>query len=103
MEQLDSIMLVNLLNKLLEGGAQEIRKEAVRSIQQDPKSQVLYIKGIILERRHQSSAKGESPASDTGFLVSQIKVRKKNPSDEVACRKHSTILSFFRIWNKNYG
>ena len=62
--------------KVIEGGAQEIRKEAVRSIQQDPKTGIVYQR-YNPRRRHQSSAKGQSPASDTGFLVSQIKVRKK--------------------------
>ena len=72
--------LVNNVGKpfeqVIEGGGQEIRKEAVRSIQQDPKTGIVYQR-YNPRRRHQSSAKGQSPASDTGFLVSQIKVRKK--------------------------
>ena len=44
--------------QVLEGGGQEIRKEAVRSIQQDPKSGIIYQR-YNPRRRHQASAKGE--------------------------------------------
>ena len=79
----------------LEGGGQEIRKEAVRSIQQDPKSGIIYQR-YNPRRRHQSSAKGQSPASDTGFLVSQIKVRKKNANEVLveSTAPYSAFLEF---------
>jgi len=81
--------------QVLEGGGQEIRKEAVRSIQQDPKSGIIYQR-YNPRRRHQASAKGEAPASDTGFLVSQIKVRKKNAEEVVveSTAPYSAFLEF---------
>lgn len=81
--------------KVIEGGAQEIRKEAVRSIQQDPKTGIVYQR-YNPRRRHQSSAKGQSPASDTGFLVSQIKVRKKNANEVLveSTAPYSAFLEF---------
>ena len=91
--------LVNNVGKpfeqVLEGGGQEIRKEAVRSIQQDPKTGIVYQR-YNPRRRHQSSAKGQSPASDTGFLVSQIKVRKKNANEVLveSTAPYSAFLEF---------
>ena len=81
--------------QVLEGGGQEIRKEAVRSIQQDPKSGIIYQR-YNPRRRHQASAKGEAPASDTGFLVSQIKVRKKN-ADEVIVESTAPYSAFLEF------
>jgi HK97 gp10 family phage protein len=76
--------LVNNVGKpfeqVIEGGGQEIRKEAVRSIQQDPKSGIIYQR-YNPRRRHQASAKGEAPASDTGFLVSQITMNVREKTD----------------------
>ena len=65
---------------VIKGGAQEIRNEAVRSIQQDPKSGIIYQR-YNPSRRHQASAKGESPASDTGFLVSNITMNVESKLD----------------------
>ena len=87
--------------KVIEGGAQEIRKEAVRSIQQDPKSGVIYQR-YNPRRRHQASAKGESPASDTGFLVSQIKVKKKN-RDEVVVESTAPYSAFLEFGTSQMG
>ena len=87
--------------QVLEGGGQEIRKEAVRSIQQDPKSGVIYQR-YNPRRRHQSSAKGESPASDTGFLVSQIKVKKKN-KDEVIVERTAPYSAFLEFGTSEMG
>ena len=87
--------------KVIEGGAQEIRKEAVRSIQQDPKSGIIYQR-YNPRRRHQSSAKGEAPASDTGFLVSQIKVQKKSP-DEVVVESTAPYSAFLEFGTSQMG
>tara|TARA_Y100001972_G_scaffold58906_1_gene72170 strand:- start:314 stop:763 length:450 start_codon:yes stop_codon:yes gene_type:complete len=87
--------------KVLEGGGQEIRKEAVRSIQQDPKSGIVYQR-YNPRRRHQSSAKGQSPASDTGFLVSQIKVRKKS-ADEVSVESTAPYSAFLEFGTSIMG
>ena len=87
--------------QVLEGGGQEIRKEAVRSIQQDPKSGIIYQR-YNPRRRHQASAKGESPASDTGFLVSQIKVKKKN-RDEVVVESTAPYSAFLEFGTSQMG
>ena len=87
--------------QVLEGGGQEIRKEAVRSIQQDPKSGIIYQR-YNPRRRHQASAKGESPASDTGFLVSQIKVKKKN-KDEVVVESTAPYSAFLEFGTSEMG
>tara|TARA_Y100000401_G_C8151219_1_gene139688 strand:+ start:42 stop:491 length:450 start_codon:yes stop_codon:yes gene_type:complete len=87
--------------QVLEGGGQEIRKEAVRSIQQDPKSGIIYQR-YNPRRRHQASAKGEAPASDTGFLVSQIKVQKKNP-DEVVVESTAPYSAFLEFGTSQMG
>ena len=87
--------------KVIEGGAQEIRKEAVRSIQQDPKTGIIYQR-YNPRRRHQSSAKGQAPASDTGFLVSQIKVQKKSP-DEVAVESTAPYSAFLEFGTSQMG
>ena len=87
--------------QVLEGGGQEIRKEAVRSIQQDPKSGIIYQR-YNPRRRHQASAKGEAPASDTGFLVSQIKVTKKNP-DEVIVESTAPYSAFLEFGTSQMG
>ena len=87
--------------QVIEGGGQEIRKEAVRSIQQDPKSGIIYQR-YNPRRRHQASAKGESPASDTGFLVSQIKVKKKN-KDEVVVESTAPYSAFLEFGTSEMG
>ena len=87
--------------QVLEGGGQEIRKEAVRSIQQDPKSGIIYQR-YNPRRRHQASAKGESPASDTGFLVSHIKVKKKN-KDEVVVESTAPYSAFLEFGTSQMG
>ena len=87
--------------QVLEGGGQEIRKEAVRSIQQDPKSGIIYQR-YNPRRRHQASAKGESPASDTGVLVSQIKVKKKN-KDEVVVESTAPYSAFLEFGTSQMG
>ena len=87
--------------QVLEGGGQEIRKEAVRSIQQDPKSGIIYQR-YNPRRRHQASAKGEAPASDTGFLVSQIKVQKKSP-DEVVVESTAPYSAFLEFGTSQMG
>ena len=86
--------------QVLEGGGQEIRKEAVRSIQQDPKSGIIYQR-YNPRRRHQSSAKGESPASDTGFLVSQIKV--KTVGDEATVESQAPYSAFLEFGTTELG
>ena len=97
--------LVNNVGKpfeqVIEGGGQQVRTEAVKSIQQDPKTGIIYQR-YNPRRRHQSSAKGQSPASDTGFLVSQIKVRKKN-ANEVSVESTAPYSAFLEFGTSIMG
>ena len=63
--------------EVIKGGGQLIRAEAVRSIQSGAKSGIVYEK-YNPRRSHKSSAPGQSPASDTGNLVSKIIVKQKS-------------------------
>lgn len=85
---------------VIKGGAQEIRNEAVKSIQQDPKTGIVYQR-YNPRRRHQASAKGESPASDTGFLVSQIKV--KQVGDEATVESTAPYSAFLEFGSTQMG
>ena len=67
--------------EVIMGGAQQIRGEAIQSIQTGSKSGIVYQK-YNPKREHRASAPGESPASDTGNLVSKIIVKRQN-KDEV--------------------
>ena len=62
--------------EIVKGGAQLIRGEAIKSIQTGAKSGVVY-QMYNPRREHRASAPGQSPASDTGNLVSQIIVKQK--------------------------
>ena len=62
--------------EVVKGGGQLIRGEAIKSIQTGSKSGIVYQK-YNPRREHRASAPGESPASDTGNLVSKIKVKQK--------------------------
>ena len=63
--------------EIVKGGAQLIRGEAIKSIQTGAKSGIMYQK-YNPRREHRASAPGQSPASDTGNLVSKIIVRQKS-------------------------
>jgi len=63
--------------EVVKGGGQLIRTEAIKSIQTGAKSGVMYQK-YNPRREHRSSAPGQSPASDTGNLVSKIIVKQKS-------------------------
>jgi HK97 gp10 family phage protein len=57
--------------------AQEVREEAVRLIEQGPKSGRVYIRN---GRRHQASAPGQPPARDTRNLQNRISIRHDVPN-----------------------
>ena len=63
--------------EVVKGGGQQIRNEAIKSIQTGSKSGIVYQK-YNPRREHRASAPGESPASDTGNLVSKITVKQKS-------------------------
>jgi HK97 gp10 family phage protein len=79
------------MKEVLLGGGQLIRGEAVRSIQQGSKSGKTY-KRYNPTRTHKASAPGEAPASDTGFLVSNIRVKEEK--DVVQVRSEASYSKF---------
>ena len=62
--------------EVVKGGGQQIRNEAIKSIQTGSKSGIVYQK-YNPRREHRASAPGQAPASDTGNLVSKIIVKQK--------------------------
>ncbi len=83
--------LENNMQEVLLGGGQLIRGEAIRSIQSGAKSGKTY-KRYNPTRTHKASAPGEAPASDTGFLVSNIRV--KDEKDVVQVRSEASYSKF---------
>ena len=82
------------MKEILLGGGQLIRGEAVRSIQQGSKSGKTY-KRYNPTRTHKASAPGEAPASDTGFLVSNIRVKEQKDIVVVSSEaSYSKFLEF---------
>ena len=79
------------MQEVLLGGGQLIRGEAIRSIQTGAKSGKTY-KRYNPTRTHKASAPGEAPASDTGFLVSNIRV--KDQKDFVEVRSEASYSKF---------
>ena len=79
------------MQEVLLGGGQLIRGEAIRSIQSGAKSGKTY-KRYNPTRTHKASAPGEAPASDTGFLVSNIRV--KDQKDFVEVRSEASYSKF---------
>ena len=55
----------------------QIRSDIQRRIQRGPHTGEVYERGSIA---HQASAPGESPATDTGFLVSSIEFKMTGPA-----------------------
>ena len=82
------------LQEVLMGGGQLIRSEAIKSIQTGAKSGIVYEK-YNPRRSHRSSAPGQSPASDTGNLVSKIIV--KNNKDEVRVQSNANYSKFLEF------
>ena len=83
--------LENNMQEILLGGGQLIRGEAIRSIQSGAKSGKTY-KRYNPTRTHKASAPGEAPASDTGFLVSNIRVKEQK--DVVQVRSEASYSKF---------
>jgi hypothetical protein len=81
------------ISKAVQAQAIDIRSDIQRRIQRGPKT------GAVYQRRsvtHQASAPGESPATDTGTLVSSITYRKVDAlSAEIESRLgYATMLEF---------
>lgn len=81
--------------EIVKGGAQLIRGEAIKSIQQGSKSGIVYEK-YNPRRTHRASAPGEAPASDTGNLVSKITVKQKskNVTNVLSNADYSAFLEY---------
>jgi len=71
--------------KAVAATAQKVRGDAIKSVQRGVKSGVVYTRssGQNLSPRHQSSAPGQAPATDTGTLVSSIKAESKDLTGRV--------------------
>tara|TARA_Y100000114_G_C11527034_1_gene216188 strand:+ start:42 stop:491 length:450 start_codon:yes stop_codon:yes gene_type:complete len=94
--------LKNLQNNLeepfrevIQGGAQLIRGEAIKSIQSGPKSGRVYEK-YNPRRTHKASAPGEAPASDTGNLVRNIRVVQEN-KDLIKVESNASYSQFLEF------
>ena len=81
--------------EVVKGGGQLIRGEAVKSIQTGMKSGRIYEK-YNPRRTHRASAPGEAPASDTGNLVRNIRVRNEN-KDLVKVESNAPYSSFLEF------
>ena len=78
--------------EIVKGGGQLIRTEAIKSIQTGAKSGIMYQK-YNPRREHRASAPGQSPASDTGNLVSKIIVKQKS-SDVTNVESNANYSAF---------
>lgn len=76
---------------------EKIRSDAIKSIQRGPKTGIVYErgKGQNLSGKHQASAPGQAPATDTGRLASSIKVEQKDIAGTVGSQlSYSFWLEF---------
>lgn len=64
--------VVKEISKQILIGSTQVRNDAISSIAQGSKSGRVYKRGNVT---HKASAPGEAPATDTGFLVSQINLQ----------------------------
>ncbi len=81
--------------EVVKGGAQQIRGEAIKSIQTGAKSGIVYEK-YNPRRTHRASAPGQAPASDTGNLVSKITIRQdgKDKTNVESNADYSAFLEY---------
>jgi len=93
LEKLDEQLQKPLEEAIMVGG-QLIRGEAIKSIQTGAKSGIVYEK-YNPRRSHRASAPGQSPASDTGNLVSKIIV--KNNKDTVRVQSNANYSKFLEF------
>lgn len=81
--------------EVVQGGAQLIRGDAIKDIQTGSKTGKVYEK-YNPRRTHRASAPGESPASDTGNLVRNIRVKQNTP-DEVFVESNAPYSSYLEF------
>lgn len=74
------------LNRALQKSVQQVRTDAIKSIQRGNKSGRVYTRGQgqNLSSTHQASAPGEAPATDTGRLVSSIRATVRGQQGTVS-------------------
>ena len=88
------------LKQLLSASGDLVRNEAIQSITSGSKSGVTYQK-YNPKRTHTSSARGEAPASDTGFLVSNIVKNVKNNGLLVEVESKASYSQFLEFGTQN--
>jgi len=88
------------LKRLVGTAANMVRNTAVESIQQGAKSGVIYEK-YNPRRTHRASAAGEPPATDTGFLVSNIFTNIDTDGLGASVESRAGYSSFLEFGTKN--
>lgn len=88
------------LRKLVGTAANLVRNTAVESIQQGSKSGVIYEK-YNPRRTHRASAPGEPPATDTGYLVSNIFTNIDNDGLGASVESRAEYSEFLEFGTKN--
>lgn len=82
------------LAAIVRGTAQNVRSNAIKSIQRGTKSGIEYEK-YSPRRTHRASAPGEAPATDTGRLVGSIQANIEGKSAEVSANtEYAAYLEF---------
>jgi len=81
--------LAQVVNK----AAHDLEAQAKANIQTGPKTGRVYKRG---KKKHQASAPGESPATDTGFLANNIRVQANGSLTAyvVATQEYAAALEF---------
>jgi hypothetical protein len=90
------------VNMEIDDAALAVHALAVQSILSGAKTGRVYMKGKLANIKHISSAPGQAPASDTGFLASNIRVvstKAQNPNEPATVASkavYSKALEFGR-------
>jgi HK97 gp10 family phage protein len=77
-------------------GVTDVESEAKKSIQMGGKSGIVYSR-YNPKRKHRASAPGEPPASDTGFLVNNIKRHMSGDNLEGEVRSRADYSKFLEF------
>jgi HK97 gp10 family phage protein len=77
------------INKAVFASAQQIRTEAIKSIQNGQKTGRLYKRRTV---SHRASAPGEAPASDTGRLVNSITAFNNGGGEAMTIAGRGTVI-----------
>lgn len=77
------------INKAVFASAQQIRTEAIKSVQDGNKSGRTYRRRSVT---HRASAPGEAPASDTGRLVNSIQAYASGNGEALTVAGRGTVM-----------